>query len=415
MTQTQTQVVAVPAAARWWLWATGAVSYLGDGVRMSALPLLAVTLTTDPVQIGAVTAASWLPWLLTSLHAGVLVDRVDRPRLLRNVQIARVAVMLALTVLVLTGQASMPALYIAALLIGIGEVIADTTIQALVPVLVPDAELDTINGRLLTAETVGNEFAGPAAGGVLFGAARFLPFAVDTVSFAASALAAERLRRLLPDVRPAKATYNKVSADIAEGLRYLARHKVLRAMALWVMLLNLSFNAAQAMLILFSVEVLHIGSAGYGLLLGVGGVGGILAGLLSPLLTRRLGRAGVFFGSSVVAGVATLVIGFTSSFYLVLAMQLVAAFAGVSFTVIGRSLRQSLSPQALIGRVTAAYRLLGFGAIPLGALLGGWLAATYTIRVPFIVAGLLAITVTLVIGPWLASGAIERARATLED
>jgi MFS family permease len=396
-----------------WLWASAGVSYLGDGVRLSALPLLALTVTDDPVRIGGVTVAVWLPWLLVSLHAGALVDRVDRARLLRDVQLARALVVGALVVLVLTDAVSIWAIYLTALLLGIGEVVADTAIQSLVPSVVEDRNLERTNGRLLAAEAVGNEFVGPATGGLLFAAARFVPFLFDAVSFAASAALAERLRRLVRSAAPRRPAGTSVTTDIVEGVRYLLRHPTLRSMAVWVSVLNLCFAGAQAMLVLYNARVLGQGGVGFGVLLTAGGVGGFLGAVISPMVVGRLGRAATLIGSSLLAGVATFALGLVGTAYLAVALQFVAGFCGVSFTVIGRSLRQSLSPPEMVGRVVAAYRALGFGAIPLGGLLAGLLTERFGIRSPYLVAGVLAVLATVAVLPWLAGGAIERARAEM--
>lgn len=396
-----------------WLWISAGVSYLGDGVRLSALPLLAVTVTDDPVRIGGVAVAVWLPWLLVSLHAGALVDRVDRARLLRDVQLTRALIVGMLAVLVLTDSVSIWVIYLTALLLGIGEVVADTTIQSLVPSLVPDRELDRTNGRLLAAETVGNDFVGPASGGVLFAVARSAPFLTDAISFAVSAALVQRMRRLVPPAAPRQPSGATVTADIVEGVRYLLRHRVLRSMAVWVSVLNLYFSGAQAMLVLYNTQALGQGSIGFGVLLTAAGVGGFLGAVISPMVVARLGRARTLLGSSVLAGVATFSLGLVSTAYLAVALQFVAGFCGVSFTVIGRSLRQSLSPPAMVGRVTAAYRALGFGAIPLGALLAGVLTDQLGIRAPYLVFGVAAVATTLAVLPWISTAAIERARAEM--
>lgn len=143
------------------LWTAAAVSNLGDGLRVAALPLLAATITRDPARIAAVTAAIWLPWVLIGLYAGALIDRVDRAPLVRNVQFSRFTVAAALGVLVLADQASMPVIYAAAFVIGVGEVLVEPALQSLIPRVAAGDDLERANGRLIAAETAGNELVGP--------------------------------------------------------------------------------------------------------------------------------------------------------------------------------------------------------------------------------------------------------------
>lgn len=160
------------------LWAASCVSNVGDGVRVAALPLLATTLTRDPGLIAGVTVAVWLPWLVFGLHGGAIVDRADRPTLVRNVQLVRLAVAATLAVLVLNGQASIVLVYAVGLAIGLGEVLVDNALQALVPNTVGDEDLERANGRLSAAELTGNKLIGPPLGGLLFSIGQALPFAV---------------------------------------------------------------------------------------------------------------------------------------------------------------------------------------------------------------------------------------------
>jgi MFS family permease len=148
------------------LWTAAAVSTLGDGITATAGPLLAATLTRDPLLIGVVGAASFAPWLLVGLVSGALVDRLDRRRVLWTVDLARAAVLAALAVAVLAGGASIPLLAGGAFLLGVGQTLFDSAAQASIPSLVgraPD-RLATANGRLLGAQTVSQHFVGPPAG-----------------------------------------------------------------------------------------------------------------------------------------------------------------------------------------------------------------------------------------------------------
>lgn len=397
-----------PRSTQHLLWITASASNFGDGIRTAALPLLTVTITRNPIAISGVAAAAWLPWLLFGLVSGAIVDRVHRIRLLRNVQIARFALVSVFTILVLGRLVSLPIVYLAALAVGTGEIFADIALQSLTPEIVPNARLEKQNAWLSAAETLSNQFIGPSLGGVLFLAGRALPFGIDAASFLASAGLAERLRRLLPGHKPAPPTQHGIVADTLEGVRYLARHRVLRTMALWVSSINLSVNAAEAVLVLYAVTVLHIGAAGYGLLLGAAGVGGLVGALISSYVVARLQRGRTMLASCLLAGVMTVLLVMTTSGYVVGIIQFFIGLSGVSFTIVGRSVRQALSPPELIGRVTSSYRLLGYGAIPLGSLVGGVLCSAFGIRAPFIIGGLVVLTVSSAMTPWILRGGVDR-------
>ena len=163
------------------------MSNLGDGLRVTALPLLAASITRDPSAIAAVTAVVWLPWLVFGIIGGTIVDRVPRIGLIVFVQVARMLVIGALGAMVWLDQASMLVIYVVAFVIGIGEVLADTTMQTLIPAVVPDEDLEQANGQLYAAQAVANDFAGPPVGSVLFAALTWIPFALNAVAWGASA------------------------------------------------------------------------------------------------------------------------------------------------------------------------------------------------------------------------------------
>ncbi len=169
------------------LWGATAVSNLGDGIILGAGPLLAMSVTRNPVTVAGLTAASTLPWLLFSLPAGAWVDRTDRRRLMVGVDAGRAVLLALLAVGVSMESLRLVSLYVVLFLVGVGETAVDNAAQALVPDLVDTAALDRANGRLLAVERAANEIAGPPLGAALFGAAAALPFAIDSASFAASA------------------------------------------------------------------------------------------------------------------------------------------------------------------------------------------------------------------------------------
>jgi MFS family permease len=151
----------------------------GDGVRLAAFPLLAAQLTRSPTAVAAVTAAQSLPWLLIGAGVGVLVDRTDRRRLMVIVDVTRAVFIVGLAAAVLTHSAGLALIYLTAFTTGVGSALRYTAAVTCIPRLVDSADLDRANARVIAGRIVGNELAGPAAGGWLFGLAAVLPFAVN--------------------------------------------------------------------------------------------------------------------------------------------------------------------------------------------------------------------------------------------
>lgn len=392
------------------LWAAAAVSNLGDGLRVAALPLLAVMITRDPARIAAVTAAIWMPWLLIGLYAGALVDRVDRAALVRNVQLARLIVAVALGTLVLTELASMPVVYAAAFLVGAGEVLVEPTLQSLVPRVVTRDDLERANSRLIAAETAGNELIGPPVGALLFTLLPAAPFLVDAASYGASAAAVQRLTTRRSSRRRSRIPLRRVTGEVVDGLRWLRAHGYLRAITVWGGVFNVGSTAAYSLLVLFALDVLGVGELGYGVLLSVVAVGGLAGSAVASPLARRVGRGRAILIGAVGSGVAASVVGMMDNAYGAAALLFVGSCAGVVVNVIGRALRQAMVPDALLGRVTSSGRVVVYGGMPLGAALGGWIGRTLGLRAAFIIGGAIMTAVSLAITPWLRERVIEEAR-----
>jgi MFS family permease len=406
------------------LWLAQGVSNLGDGVYVTALPLLAATLTRKPLPVSAVVFAEWLPWLLFGLLAGALLDRWDRRRVMWMVDTGRFAVVGAFAVAVLAGWASIPLLMVTGFLLGSGQTLVDTAAQALVPTLVSrdQRRLEQANGRLQGTHVVADHLAGPAMGGLLFSAAAWLPFGVDAASFAASSalVASIPAHRTVAGGRGPKAPASvnrraSLRAEIAEGLRWLVRHRVLRTMAVLGAGINLLSVAYGAILVLFAQEQLGLSSAGFGLLLSVGAVGGVVGSMVAPWLSRRAGPVRVLIGGSVVGGLARIGIGLTHSPWVAGGLLAVTGLLPVVYNVIFGSLRQQLIPDRLLGRVNSAYSLCTYGAVPLGALLGGALADRFGLPAPFLVAGILIPVMGVLALRSINRRTIEQALAEVEE
>ena len=429
----------------WRLWTASVVSNLGDGISGVAYPWLASVVTRNPVNIALIGVATRLPWLIFTLPAGVITDRVDRRRLVVWMDVLRTVVTVGVAVTVLmvqsdlaspeaiaTGSARPPVqagfllavLYVSATLFGMAEVLRDNAAQTLMPSVVAREHLEKANGRLWGAEMVMNSFIGPPAGGLLLAVAFSLPFFIDAGTFAvAAAMVALLAGSFRP--RPAEGAPERRSfgGDLKDGFRWLWNHRLLRNLAIILGLLNAAASAATATLVLFAQEILGLDATGFGLLASAGAVGGVAGSFLAARVSKAIGS-----GRSLALSLGTLtvtwtVIGVTSSAPLVWAMFALSAFTAVLWNVITVSLRQAIIPDHFLGRVNSVYRFFGWGMMPIGIFLGGWLVAGVSavtersagLRSPYLAAALIHLFILVYAVPRLTTARLEAARAEADS
>lgn len=401
------------------LLASAVASNLGDGIRITALPLLATTLTRDPLAIGAVTAATMAPWLLGPV-GGAVVDRGDRVRLMQLGQAARGVAVAALGVAAMTMSVELWMVYAVAVLIGIGEVLVDSALQAAVPALVPASQLEQANGRMIAGMTISGEVIGGPLGGVLFTLGMGLPFFLDAGTFflAALLLVGLQLRPRArgrtvvavpvadhvgavatvdggPEVLPGAEHETRFWADVREGMVALWEHPLLRPLAGVVGLVNVGTSAVGALLVLLALEELGLNEAGFGYLLGLSAVGGLVGSLVADRMRVVFGRPLVLLGAAVLVAAGEWFVALSPTWPVAALGIALVAFAGGTFNVVGRSLRQVVVPEELLGRVIASFRVIGVGGVPLGAFLGGTVARVTSVRTTLVLAACLLTVVAL--------------------
>ncbi|MFD3453576.1 MFS transporter [Streptomyces sp. NPDC058691] len=371
------------------LWTAAAVSRLGDGLRGAALPLLAVGLTDSPLLISLVTAAGFLPWLFFGLLGGAVADRVDQRRAMWAVDAVRGALVAAFAVAVWLGVVGIALLLALAFALTTLQTLFDNAATALLPSVVPADALGRANARLMTGQTVAGTFLGAPLVPALLGLAAAVPFAVDAATYAAAAVLVASLRRPAPVRRPRTAG-RTLRQDIAEGVRVLRRDRVLRALCAANTIANTGVGAVIATLVLQVTGWLHAGRAGYVAVLvayGVGSVaGGVLAGRWSTLLGGR-GRA-LIPGLAVQAG-CLVVLGTVRSLPVAVTVMAVFGALGMVWNVNETTLVQRRTPDALLGRVSAAMRTLAVAGAPLGAVAGGAAAGAWGFNAPPLLAAAL--------------------------
>jgi MFS family permease len=359
-------------------WTSATCSYLGDGVRVTALPLLAASLSSSPSQVAAVSAAASLPWLVFGLPAGVLVDRVARAPLMTLLQTVRGVVGALAVAGVLTGRIGIVALVVLAVLLGACEVIFDLASQALLPELVAAGSLQWANGRLVSAEVTAFEFVGPLLGGVLFEVTAALPFAVDAATFFASGLLlAMMLRAATPRAaaQPFDTAREPGAGQMLDGLRWFARSPLLRTLTLLTTSINLGAGGFYAVLVLFARDELALGPAGYGVLIAVSALGSLAAGSVAEKVGSGRARQSVCLW---IAPVVALCFGLVAAIpdRLVVGGAMVTFGLVVSlFNIVTVSLRQAITPRDMLGRVLSVHRVVCWGALPVGAVIAGAVAS----------------------------------------
>jgi MFS family permease len=389
-------------APYWRLWWANAVDSVGDGAFAAALPLLAVTVTRDPRLISVVSTATYLPWLLVSLPAGTLVDRHDRTTLMWRAQLVQGLVVTAVAVLVALRTIDIAVLAVAGFCLGSAEVVFSNAAQSVLPSLVPREKLPRANGNQYVVQTAGQGFVGPPLGSALFVVAAAAPFGVDAASFAGSAV----LLATLPRSRQARR--DQARTGVVTGLRWLLRHRLLRVVAVLLGANNFFGQMGYATIVLLATGVLHVSTRGYGLLLVGAAVGSVVGGLVNPAITRRAGQVPSLVIASAANACIYVGVGLAPNPVVLGVLLACNGFTVTMWNVVTVSLRQTIVPDDLLGRVNGAYRMLGWGMMPLGALAGGFVAHLAGLRAPFTVAGILRGAVLVLLLPALLAASRSR-------
>lgn len=419
------------------LFSASTISNMGDGVGQLAYPWLASAVTRNPLLIALVAVMQRLPWLLFSLPAGVITDRYERRRLMVIANSARAIVTLGVGLLVLSQTGALPSpeslddsdliittnlglysvLLVATMVLGTAEVLYDNTAQTIMPSLVAEQHLERANGRLWSAEQITNTLIGPAVGAALLALAFSVPFFFDAVSFGLSAL----LIFLIPKstVKAAVAERKPWKAELREGFAWLWDHELLRPLAIILGLLNMLSALSGATLVLFAQEILQTSTLEFALLSTAGAAGGVIGGWSASAVAKKLGPGTSLWVTLIVGGVTSIITGLASFWPVVWLMFALFMFVAVLWNVITVSLRQTIIPDHLLGRVNSVYRFFAWGSMPIGALLAGGImliaehfgSRELALRLPWLIAGAAQLVLLIFAAPRLTTAKIESARA----
>ncbi|MFF4013500.1 MFS transporter [Streptomyces sp. NPDC001843] len=379
------------------LWTAAVVSRFGDALRTSALPLLAVRLTDEPLAVASVTACGYVPWLLFGLLGGAVADRVDQRRAMWAVDTVRGLLVAGFALAVGLGHASIPLLLTLAFALTTLQTLFDNASTALLPSLVDRDRLGGANARLMTGQQLaGGLLAGPFVP-VLLTVGAFMPFAADAGTYLVAAALVASLRIRPPERAPRQAG-STLRAEIGAGLRALWRDRTLRAVCVATLLCNIGMGALIATLVLHVTRWLGAGNAGYAAAMTAYAAGSLLGGLVAQRIARRTGRVRALLVAGGVQTSSLVLVGTVRNLGALLVGMLLLGAMNMVWNVNQVTLMQRRSPAAMVGRIASAFRTASTSGAPLGALLGGVVARGYGLNWPALSAAVLfALAVTSLI------------------
>jgi MFS family permease len=355
---------------------------------------LVAAITREPFAVAMAVFAQRIPWVVFGVVAGAVIDRVDRRRLLVAVNGLRAGVVGLLAATIAVDAATLPIVYLALFLLGTAETFADNAKTVAIAVVVPRTGLGRANARLHGSSVVGNQLAGPPVGALLFGLGMALPFTLNAVLLLAGAVIVSRVS--LPS-RPTDADRSHLVREVREGLRWLWTHPPVRTLAILITAFNITFGAAFSVWVLYALERLQLSEVGFGLLMTVSALGGLVGTAAYGTLEWRYGYARLLRVGLVVESLTHAVLAITRS--PVVAGAVLAAFGmhAVVWGTTSTTIRQRVVPSALLGRVTSVYMIGSVGSLALGTLLGGVIAQWYGILAPFVFAAVGAALTTVIV------------------
>ncbi len=395
------------------LWAGQSVSLVGSAVTSLALPLTAIyTLHVTSAQLGVLKTVQWLPYIFFSLHLGAWTDRRRRKPLMIGANLGQAVILTGIVVLALTHVLTLAALVVAVFITGGLTVAFDLSYNAYLPSLVDLDLLIQANSRLQTSASVA-VIGGPGLGGVLV---QLLTAPVALLADAASYVVSVASLLWIKEPEPVPVVKSAdgpgVTAQIKTGLKVVLGDPLLRALVGTSAFFNLFAQWMSVLLVLFAVRVLHLPAGEIGLMVGTPAVGALVGSLLANRVSKRLGIGPTVMSCVVFECAVLLVVPFVPASHPAVAAVMIAvalALSGIGSalsSIVGISVRQSVTPPELYGRMTATYRFVSFGVIALGSLFGGLAGQAFGLR-PGLLYGAIGLQSTII---WMALSKLPRVR-----
>lgn len=373
------------------IWSAGLITNLADGVLKLAAPLLAVRLTRDPVLISLLAALSLLPWLFFAIPIGAFVDRVDKVKALVFGNLLRSCVAIGLSYAIYSGRISIWILLGTVFLIGICEVLVDTTSQAAIPHLISSTKLEKGNSRLQISEVTVSQFVGTPLSGFLYALAIGLPFLFSGVGFvfAATILGSRPFLSRMGSEKTVEIERPRLASEIKFAIDYMYKDKRIFHIVLITTSIGFFYSLSSAIAPLFMIQELGVAPRYLGVLFAVQGIGALLGSISAPRISEKLGRGRALALNLTIASLPIILTGIVPSVWYYLPLSVMIGFSISIWNILLMSLYQSLIPRELLGRIHGARRTIVWGLMPLGSVLGGFVAKG-GLRLPFLIGGIAA-------------------------
>lgn len=378
----------------WKYWTGQTISNLGSSFTLFALPLLVYKLTGSALNLGIASAMEFVPYLLFGLLIGAWVDRVNRKRLMLSTDILRALVVASIPMMYLLHLLTVEWVYGVAFVSSTLTIFFNSAEFAAIPSLVSADDLVTANGRI-QASYSGAAVAGPLLAGLLI---TVLPLVtvlgLDALSFLISSASIAIIQTNFNQDETRERSH--ILRDVAEGLRYVLGHPVLRNISAMMALVNLVGNAATAQLVLFAKRDLTATDAQVAWLYSAGSIGVVLLSLLAGPLRKRWSFSVVALSALAINGLLLAVLAFQRNIWVALPIWALLSGCGILFNINTGSLRQAIVPNHLLGRVISIASVLAWSAIPIGSVVGGLIVQqTGNVTLVFAVVGVLTFLIPL--------------------
>lgn len=369
------------------LWIAQILSLVGTQVTIVALPIIAITLlNASTMQVGTLTAVAYLPFLLFGLPAGAWVDRISIKKLMVICDISRGFILLLIPLLYYYNLLNIPILFLVAFCNGVFTVFFDVGNQSFLPEILTKDELIEGNSKLASSYTT-SQLVGPALAGFLvklFSAP--IAMFIDSISYFLSSIFIHKIK-----ITKNKHTFittessTKIITEIKEGLNFVFKNKYLKPMAISMSIANMFdlFGMIQTILPIYILTTLKLSPFEYGIILSLGNIGAILGTIVNKHVLNKFDLGKVFAITSILPGISLLLLPLAKGAFSIYIIGLSLSLAGFNiaiFNINQISLRQSITPMQLMGRMNATIRFIIWGTVPIGAFLGGWLGENIGIR-----------------------------------
>lgn len=367
---------------------------MADGVAFVAIPLVATSITSNPTLIAGLSLVYSGVRMLLVVPVGVIVDRVDRRLLMWLPNVLRGLILLGLSLAFAAGVESLLLLYIAFALVGVMEIAADNAAISVLPDLVDAEDLDRANGKIATAQLVADEFIGPPFGGFLFAIAVAAPLAATGALYAAAGLlflAIPRQPRPAQAEQDAEAVVKRRSMwrDATAGATWIRGQQLLLGLAITGGLASVAYMMTFSIIVLYATETLDVSPTGYGVLLAVSSLGGLLASFSTARMRQIVGYRFLVPGALALGAITMIGLFFTTNPYIAGLLLAAYIFHVTVWNILVVSLRQRLVPDEMRGRQNSLFKLSGLIGLVVGAAIAGPIANTSGLATPFGIAGLI--------------------------